>query len=138
MELNYKTPLSSLNRTQLREITKLSIEWCINNISNTVYKSFPNYRISKLENDCFGEYLRDEINKKHLIILYINECKILIRFLSTIIHEFIHCTQKLLERDYDSYSYKYGMWDNPFEVAARNTEKKYRKDLLKFIENVGR
>jgi hypothetical protein len=136
MILNYKTQLNSLNRTQLRKITKLSLDWCFINIKPTVYKTSPEFRISKKESDCYGEYLRFEENKKHFITLYPNECKILARFISTIIHEYIHSTQKLLERDYDSYNFKYGSWENPFEVESRNLEKEYRKQLLEYILNI--
>lgn len=133
MNLCYKTPLDSLNRNQLRKITKISLEWCINNIKPTVYKKFPEFRISKKESDCYGDYLRFEEKKKHFITLYPDVCKILARFISTIIHEYIHSTQKLLERDYDSYTFKYGLWENPFEVEARNLEKLYRKQLLEHV-----
>ena len=91
------------------------------------------YVVKKYEKDSvtYGGYSHD-YNK---IFIYSNNINNLKLLLCTVIHEYQHSVQPMMIR-YTSYSKKYGYWKNPLEIEARDAEKKYFKNLYKYIKNI--
>lgn len=134
--LKRNQPLNTLNNKQLRDVVNKSLIWCIQNFDKPVYGKLPTFTLSKKHPHMwFGEYKRYDFKRGHHITFYVNDCVNLLRLLSTVIHEYIHSTQKRLSIDYDRYSYIGGDWNNPFEVEARQIENKNKFKLLKYIQN---
>ena len=140
MNIKRYTPLEEFKLGELRKMVKIALEWCYNNLGKPVYGKIPEYKLTNMirKNYYYGLYFRDPIysHKSHKIILFIKSCETMIRLLSTIIHEYVHSTQKMINRDYDIYSYVYGSWDNPFEKEARRIENENKFKLLKHIQTI--
>ena len=52
-------------------------------------------------------------------------------YVRTFVHEYAHAKQKGLGRYYTAYHFKYGYWNNPYEVDAREKEAMYRPLIWK-------
>ena len=75
----------------------------------------------------FGQYDYDE----NVIKIWKKSCSGMLGYVKTFVHEYAHAKQRGLKRYYTSYHMKYGYWNNPYEVDAREKEGMYRSVIWK-------
>jgi hypothetical protein len=131
--INASTKLSSLSKYKIRKIAKIVVKFCMETFGVSRNKFYPNTTISfKNDTGLFGVY--DGV--ENLITIYVNECKTVSVFTSTIIHEWTHSKQNIVGK-YNKLLKKFGYENHPMEIEARETEKKWnRKDLNYMKKNM--
>jgi len=67
------------------------------------------------------------------MVVYIHKTSQLIDIVNTVVHEYIHSTQKCkgFDRLYHQYTKEKGYWENPYEVECREGSEKYQYQCLK-------
>ena len=92
-------------------------------------KPTPKFKIRNNLSGRYGQYDYD-------YTIYINptNCITIEMFIRTIIHEYTHHIQKGLKRNYTSSVERNGYWDSPFEIEARENEKKYKMRVWKEVK----
>lgn len=88
-------------------------------------KPSPKLKIRNGLANSFGQYDFESI------VINPTTCGTIDMFIKTIIHEYTHHIQKGLKRNYASSMNKNGYWNCPFEVEARENEKKYKSVIWK-------
>ena len=74
---------------------------------------------------------------KNEVVVYIHKHKTVRELTNTIIHEFVHATQKkkAFNMSYEDYNNSVGYWNNPYEIEARNIAKEKEEEcILELIE----
>jgi len=89
-------------------------------------KPVPKFKINNRLNGCYGQY-----DYEYVITINPSNCGTINMFVRTIIHEYTHHIQKGLKRNYTSSVRRDGYYDSPFEVEARENEKKYKSVIWK-------
>ena len=89
-------------------------------------KPVPKFKINNRLNGCYGQY-----DYEYVITINPSNCGTINMFVRTIIHEYTHHIQKGLKRNYTSSVKRDGYYDSPFEVEARENEKKYKSVIWK-------
>ena len=121
-----KTPTSTLTKKQVKKVLQFCADWCYDNMGvNNRKRSGLTYSFGKDEDGFYGFYC--PINNH--IRVSLTECKTVGRLTSTFIHEYTHYLQPVRTK-YIPALVKHGYWNNPFEVEARMTEKKFNRYLL--------
>jgi hypothetical protein len=70
------------------------------------------------------------------IKLYKKSCSGMLGYVRTFVHEYAHAKQKGLAKNYTAYHFKYGYWNNPYEVDAREKEGEYRSVIWKEVKKL--
>ena len=121
-----KTPTSTLTKKQLKKVLQFCADWCYENMGvNNRKRSDLTYSFGKEKDGFYGFYCPID-NHIHVCL---GECKTVGRLTSTFIHEYTHYLQPVRTK-YVPALVKHGYWNNPFEVEARMTEKKFNRYLL--------
>jgi hypothetical protein len=121
------TPLSELSTSELRKVLNFSLRYCVKTFGvNGRKKKDLSVHIKSYSPTSYGEY----DPKENEIYLYSDTCRTVGRLCSTLIHEYTHFLQPVLTK-YSSAHKKYGYFNNPFEVEAREVENKYNRHLLR-------
>jgi hypothetical protein len=89
-------------------------------------KPVPKFKINNRLNGCYGQY-----DYEYVITINPSNCGTINMFVRTVIHEYTHHIQKGLKRNYTSSVERDGYYDSPFEVEARENEKKYKSVIWK-------
>ena len=89
-------------------------------------KPVPKFKINNRLSNSYGCYDYD-----YTITINPSNCGTINMFVRTIIHEYTHHIQKGLKRNYTSSVKRDGYYDSPFEVEARENEKKYKSVIWK-------
>jgi hypothetical protein len=89
-------------------------------------KPVPKFKINNRLSSCYGQY-----DYEYNITINPSNCGTINMFVRTIIHEYTHHIQKGLKRNYTSSVRRDGYYDSPFEVEARENEKKYKSVIWK-------
>lgn len=126
MKIYSNTPTDTITKKKIEKILEFCAEWCHENFGvNNRKQSDLTYSYGKDEDGFYGFYC--PINNH--IHVSIAECRTIGRLTSTFIHEYTHYLQPVRTKYVKSVE-KHGYWDCPFEVEARETEKKFNRYLL--------
>jgi|688.fasta_scaffold09879_3 hypothetical protein len=109
----------------------LVLEWCNNNIMTNPIK-IPELVISNRHTKkMYGVFCP----KSNEITVYLKKHQTILELTNTIIHEFVHATQKGkgFEKNYDALSKSLGYWNNPYEIESRNIANSRDSDCLSFL-----
>jgi len=124
--IRYNTPLDNLRLGQVREISDLTLSWCIAMFGVNNRKRKPLtlcVEFTHVDGDAYGMYVSED----NRIFIYLSHVKNIKSLVSTIIHEYIHTLQPIgskyteLMKQYKYYS------RHPYERQAIYYEKKYAK-----------
>jgi len=121
--------LSDYSKYYIKKIAELAMMYCYENLGKKLNSDYPTLKITYNKN-CFdyGEY--DFINNE--IVINVLCCKTISDLTSTIIHEYTHSKQNILE-DYTRIYRKVGYHKHPMEIEAYNAEKLYNRKCLNYI-----
>jgi len=132
-DVEYNTEINKLYRYQIEKIVDLAINWCIMNLGQR--KWCPNV---------FVEVVKEEVtNGAGWYLAYRHDPEIAINangnlpamdLVDTVIHEYAHYLQPNFQETYDQLSTEYEYYNNPLEVEARETARKYRKKCFTEIK----
>jgi hypothetical protein len=119
-----KTDIQSLSGKELKLLNECLVEACSKYMGK---KKGLKVQMIGRGNKYFGLY--DYESKT--IKLYKKSCSGMLGYLRTFVHEYAHAKQKGLAKNYTAYHFKYGYWNNPYEVDAREKEGAYRSVIWK-------
>lgn len=70
--------------------------------------------------------------KKNQMVIYVHKHETLRELTNTIIHEFVHATQKnrSLKLSYEEYNQSVGYWNNPYEIESRTIAKNKEEECI--------
>jgi predicted SprT family Zn-dependent metalloprotease len=92
-------------------------------------KPSPSLKINNRLKNMYGLY-----DYNYCITINPSVCKNISVFIGVIIHEYTHHIQKGIKSGYDASIKKYGYYNCPFEVEARDNAKKYKKKVWKKVK----
>jgi hypothetical protein len=130
-----------MEQRNLKKISHLILEWCVNNLGKPNKKHDPLIltvsNISNFEKHGLSEEkgVYDPIDTE--ITIYRYNLSSIEDLVKTVIHEYTHFLQMPNSRYcrmYDKYDDEHGYWDNPLEVEARNNENKYYVECMEFLK----
>lgn len=131
--IGLKTNVEDLTVRKLRDITKLILSWCENNIGISKYRPYtPDFSIQKMRSKyspTIGIYDSDQSK----IIIYRHQTKTIKDFIKVVIHEYTHHTQDL--RNYNKVLKEVGYNDHPNEIEAEKNELLYSECWKKIKYN---
>jgi hypothetical protein len=110
---------ASINKLAIpiTKFTNLVLVWCFHRLNHAQIK-MPQLIISyKRGNRYMGVYRPN----KNQMVIYVHKHKTIRELTNTIIHEFVHATQKnrSLNLSYEEYNQSVGYWNNPYEIESR-------------------
>jgi len=123
--MKLKDNLTKYNTRELRALG-LKILGTTRKVLGHGNKPFPKFRINNNLRNMYGQY-----DYTPRITINPSVCEDMSTFVGVIIHEYTHHIQKGIKAGYDSAIQKYGYYDCPFEVEARDNAKKYKKEVWK-------
>ena len=127
--ITLKTDIQSLSGKELKVLNECLVEACAKYMGK---KKGIKVRMIGRGNKYFGLY--DYESKT--IKLYKKSCSGMLGYLRTFVHEYAHAKQKGLAKNYTAYHFKYGYWNNPYEVDARSKEGAYRSVIWKEVKKL--
>jgi hypothetical protein len=127
--ITLKTDIQSLSGKELKVLNECLVEACAKYMGK---KKGIKVRMIGRGNKYFGLY--DYESKT--IKLYKKSCSGMLGYLRTFVHEYAHAKQKGLAKNYTAYHFKYGYWNNPYEVDAREKEGEYRSVIWKEVKKL--
>ena len=115
------------------KISKLALEWCINNLGNPLKTISPTIILKndKRVKNMYGFYMDQNIT------IHLSTIQTTRQMVSTIIHEYCHYLQSPRISAFTKYwklNDKFGYNNNPFEIEARQLAEKYRIQCLKSLK----
>jgi hypothetical protein len=119
--MRINTPIHKLTMDQAYLIVNETVEWCKDYFEPPVINRRKQLCVmihSTEEKMVYGEYC----DKNNWLTINLFHCHNVKDIVSTTIHEYVHYTQDL--KWYALYSRKMGYDNNPFEVEARQEEKR--------------
>lgn len=122
--ITLKTDIQSLSGKELKVLNECLVEACSKYMGK---KKGIKVRMIGRGNKYYGMY--DYTSKT--IKLYKKSCSGMLGYVRTFVHEYAHAKQKGLAKNYTAYHFKYGYWNNPYEVDARKKEGTYRSVIWK-------
>ena len=120
-------PLTSLSKKEITRITFLVKWYCRYELGVNPRRPVP--QVKAYPNPHDGNYYGQYDPSNNCIEIYPDECRTLGQYTSTLIHEYTHYLQPVRTK-YIPALITHGYWNNPFEVEARMTEKKFNRYLL--------
>ena len=114
------------------KISKLALEWCINNLGNPLKTISPTIILKndKRVKNMYGFYMDQNIT------IHLSTTKTTRQMVSTIIHEYCHYLQSPRISRFTKYwklNDKFGYTNNPFEIEARQFESLYLNSCYNYI-----
>lgn len=123
------TKLSTFSKYKVSKIANIVNNFCVTNLGKKRNVSYPTILLSYIQDPkSMGEYCYD----KHLIIIYVNNCKTVSQLTSTIIHEWTHSKQNIIGQ-YTKLYKKFGYENHPMEIEAYDSEKIWNRKCLNFL-----
>ena len=127
--ITLKTDIQSLSKKELKVLNECLIEACSKYMGK---KKGIKVRMIGRGKKYFGMY--DYTSKT--IKLYKKSCSGMLGYVRTFVHEYAHAKQKGLGKYYTTYHFKYGYWNNPYEIDAREKEAMYRPLIWKEVKKL--
>lgn len=124
-------PLSTLTKKEINEAVHYAIWYCRYTFGHSKYnKEIPKVSIVKCpyKESYYGDYCPT----KNVIRVFHDNVPTLGALTSTIIHEYTHYRQPITKKYYKLLD-KYGYWNHPQEVEARETESLHNRRALHYI-----
>ena len=127
--MKLSTNLESLSRSELLKLNKCLIMACseVLGSSNTIV------RTTKRNSPYYKGYFDIEDNR---IVIFRSSIKDIRDYVETFIHEWTHSRQMKISKMYYKMDSKYGYDKNPFEIEAKENEKKFRPEVWKITKNL--
>lgn len=126
--MNLKTPIETLTRSELLRLNnslKNVCELILGKNSKVIIRTF-----NKSNHNCYAYYDYDDCS----IRIFRKDIKTIDSYVKIFIHEWTHSLQKGLKRKYSSMSAKYGYWNNPYEIEARENEVLFKSLVWKLVK----
>jgi hypothetical protein len=124
-----KTDLQSLSKKEIKILNESLVEACAKYMGK---KKGLKVRMIGRGSKYYGQYDYDE----NTIKIWKKSCSGMLGYVRTFVHEYAHAKQKGLSKNYTAYHFKYGYWNNPYEVDAREKEKMYRPEIWKEVKRL--
>ena len=126
-------PTYNFTKRQLNKIVRLSLKFCKDKfgVNNKKWNPLNLSIVYDVDDGYLGMYYP----KTNEIEIYPDACYSIGRFTSTIIHEYIHTLQNQDTRVYSRLLKEHGYMDHPQEVEARYYEKKFNRELLRYLRD---
>jgi hypothetical protein len=129
------TIITDWTYTQKRNLVNRAFRWCKKNMGinrRHEFEVIPSIIKGYGEDtDVFGAYCPYE----NIIYIYHDSVETISDLIGTTIHEYQHSLQPIKTKYY-KMALKYGYWDNPLEIEARQIEKKNLPKFLDYINKV--
>jgi hypothetical protein len=119
-----KTDIQSLSKKEMKLLNESLVEACAKYMGK---KRGLKIRMIGRGNKYYGQYDYEG----NIIKIWKKSCSGMLGYVRTFIHEYAHAKQKGLAKNYTAYHFKYGYWNNPYEVDARSKEGAYRSVIWK-------
>jgi hypothetical protein len=126
--MNLKTPLKDLNRSELLRLNsalKNVCELILGKKNGIIIRTY-----NKSNNNHFAYYDYNDCS----IRIFRKDIKTVDFYVKVFIHEWTHSLQKGLKRKYSLMVSKYGYWNNPYEIEARENEKLFKSIVWKMVK----
>ena len=127
--MKLSTNLESLSRSELLKLNKCLIMAC----SEVLGSSNTMVRTTKQNSPYYKGYVDIEDNR---ILIFRSSIKDIREYVEIFIHEWTHSRQKKISKMYYKMDSKYGYDKNPFEIEAKENEKKFRPEVWKITKNL--
>ena len=124
-----KTDLQSLSKKEIKVLNESLVEACAKYMGK---KKGVKVRMIGRGNRYYGQYDYD----KNVIKIWKKSCTSIHGYVRTFVHEYAHAKQRGLAKNYTAYHFKYGYWNNPYEVDARKKEEEYRSPIWKEVKKL--
>jgi hypothetical protein len=124
-----KTQINSISRQELLRLNKALKTAC----SEIIGKSNAKLKTTKLTSI---RYLGRYIIPENTIIIYRGMTPTIEDYVRVFIHEWAHSCQTKIEKDYFVMNAKYGYYNNPFEIEARQCAKTYKSEVWKMTKDL--
>lgn len=129
------TIITDWTYTQKRNLVNRAFRWCKKNMGinrRHEFEVIPSIIKGYGEDDdVFGAYCPYE----NIIYIYHDRVETISDLIGTTIHEYQHSLQPIKTKYY-KMTLKYGYWDNPLEIEARQVEEKNLPKFLEYINKV--
>ena len=122
--ITLKTDIKNLSKKEMKVLNESLVEACALYMGK---KKGLSVRMIGRGKKYFGLYDYDTNEIK----IYKKSCSGMLGYVKTFVHEYAHAKQKGLAKNYTAYHFKYGYWNNPYEVDARSKEKMFRPEIWK-------
>ena len=121
---------SSINKLGIpkSQYADLVLKWCISRINNSQIKK-PQLIVSyEMNKRIWGVYRPS----KNEMVIYVNKHRTIRELTNTIIHEFVHATQKnrSFNTSYIEFNKAVGYWNNPYEIESRAIAKDKEEECI--------
>jgi hypothetical protein len=73
--------------------------------------------------------------ENHIISIIRNNVNNVDKYVQIYIHEWTHSLQKGIKKNYAKMDYKYGYYNNPYEIEARENEKLFKPIIWKIVKS---
>ncbi len=126
--MTLKKPLKDLTRRELLQLNsslKKSCQFIIGKKKNISVRTY-----SKLHSENYGLFDPDV----NTIVIFRGGIPTVGKYVEIFIHEWVHSVQTGLKKNYSKMDKKYGYWNNPYEIEAREGEKIYRSPVWKLTK----
>ena len=119
---------------------ELAFNWCVKNMGFKKKKGLPELKVSKKKFNANDPYYGDYVDANHRITIYphtfseLGNC--VRKLIAIVIHEYAHTLQKGGFKTYNKMYQKYGYWNHPMEIEAREYEKVWNlcyRDIKPFL-----
>jgi beta-lactamase regulating signal transducer with metallopeptidase domain len=110
------------------QFANLVLKWCYNRINHAQIK-MPQLIVSyEKDTRIWGVYRPS----KNEMVIYVHKHETIRELTNTIIHEFVHATQKngSFNRSYDEFNKSLGYWNNPYEIESRAIAKDNEEECI--------
>ena len=128
--MTLKAKISDLSRSQLLLLNKNLRRSC----SEIIGDSGVNFRslVDQRVNNYYGMYCPEN----HRISIFRNNVNNVDKYVQIYIHEWTHSLQKGIKKNYAKMDYKYGYYNNPYEIEARENEKLFKSIIWKTVKSM--
>ena len=122
--ITLKTDIQSLSKKEMNLLNECLLEACSKHMGK---KKGLSVKTIGRGNKYFGQYDYEG----NVIKIWKKSCSSILGYVRTFVHEYAHAKQKGLDKNYTAYHLKYGYWNNPYEIDAREKEGTYRSVIWK-------
>lgn len=130
----HRRDLCWVQNAPVTTIVNEAILSCNDILYNLDIDHFPSYRIYYYKHQKYFGVFDGEV------VIYTKNHQNVVELIDTVLHEVKHFIQSEVDDDfknYETYTKQYGIWDNPFEVDARQFAKENLNECLLYLEGKG-
>ena len=125
-----------LTKKESKDLAKATMDWCLNKFGNPLKTLNPSLKVSFNKRNVrnYGLYYN------RTVIVFPNVCQTRTRIIKTVIHEYCHFLQMPKLSNLSRYSKlydKYGYYEHPLEIEARNFENEHYRSCWNSLKRKG-